>query len=304
MDGSGANTTAGPSTHVVADPRDPVLLAWSGGKDSALALEALRADAAVRVEALITTVTTGYERVSMHGVRRALLAAQARAVGLPLLEARIPVRASNDAYEAAFAAALGPARASGVTRVAYGDLFLADVRAYRERQLGELGMRGLFPLWLRDTATLAREFIARRFQAVLVCVDPKRLDPSFAGRFFDAALLRELPSGVDPCGENGEFHTFVFDGPCFHHPVSIEVGTVVLRDGFAFCDLLPGSVRELNVLLPPQARRPLAPNPGRARGNAPDHQEQPHAEQEVDPPRRRVDEGTNRPHDDHRDAGK
>jgi uncharacterized protein (TIGR00290 family) len=149
-----------------------VLLAWSGGKDSALALEALRADDAVRVDALVTTVTAGYERISMHGVRRTLLAAQAKAVGLPLLEARIPVQASNDAYEAAFAAALAPARARGVTRVAYGDLFLTDVRTYRERQLGVLGMRGLFPLWLRDTAALAREFIARGFQAVLVCVDP------------------------------------------------------------------------------------------------------------------------------------
>jgi uncharacterized protein (TIGR00290 family) len=234
----------GPARRDVGDPREPVLLAWSGGKDSALALDALRADAAVQVEALITTVTAGYERISMHGVRRTLLEAQAAAVGLPLLEARIPRRASNDAYEAAFAAALGSARAAGVTRVAFGDLFLTDVRAYRERQLGELGMRGLFPLWLRDTATLAREFITRRFQAVLVCVDPARLDPSFAGRFFDAALLRDLPTGVDPCGENGEFHTFVFDGPGFRYPVPIEVGTVVLRDGFAFCDLLlPGPVR-------------------------------------------------------------
>lgn len=221
------------------DPREAVLLAWSGGKDSALALEALRADDAVRVDALVTTVTAGYERISMHGVRRTLLAAQAKAVGLPLLEARIPVQASNDAYEAAFAAALAPARARGVTRVAYGDLFLTDVRTYRERQLGVLGMRGLFPLWLRDTAALAREFIARGFQAVLVCVDPGRLDPSFAGRLFDAALLRELPSGVDPCGENGEFHTFVFNGPGFQHPVPIDIGAVVLRDGFVFCDLLP-----------------------------------------------------------------
>jgi uncharacterized protein (TIGR00290 family) len=245
MDGHRANATAAATADPLEDFREPVLLAWSGGKDSALTLEALRADAAVRVEALITTVTAGYERISMHGVRRTLLAAQAQAVGLPLLEARIPTRASNDAYEAAFAAALEPARASGVTRVAFGDLFLTDVRAYRERQLGELGMRGLFPLWLQDTAGLAREFIARGFRAVLVCVDPARLDPSFAGRFFDAALLRELPSGVDPCGENGEFHTFVFDGPGFRHPVPIEVGTVVLRDGFAFCDLLPSPAREL-----------------------------------------------------------
>jgi uncharacterized protein (TIGR00290 family) len=220
-----------------ADTREPVLLAWSGGKDSALALDALRADAAVRVVGLITTVTAGYERISMHGVRRSLLAAQAGAVRLPLIEARIPVRASNDAYEAAFAEALAPVRARGVTRVAFGDLFLADVRAYRERQFATLGMQPMFPLWMRDTGVLAREFIARGFEAVLVCVDPTKIDPSFAGRLFDAALLTDLPSGADPCGENGEFHTFVFNGPGFSGPVAVRIGPVVERDGFVFCDL-------------------------------------------------------------------
>jgi uncharacterized protein (TIGR00290 family) len=238
MDGIRTTTAAGPSPDTGEDPREPVLLAWSGGKDSALALDALRADASVRVEALVTTVTADYERISMHGVRRTLLAAQAESVGLPLIEARIPVRASNDAYEAAFAAALAPARARGVTRVAYGDLFLHDVRDYRVRQLGELGMSTLFPLWLRDTTVLARDFVARGFEAVLVCVDPAKLDPSFAGRSFDAALLRDLPSAVDPCGENGEFHTFVCNGPGFAHRVPIAVGPVVRRDGFVFCDLV------------------------------------------------------------------
>jgi uncharacterized protein (TIGR00290 family) len=223
-----------------ADSREPVLLAWSGGKDSALALDALRADVTVRLVGLITTVTAGYERISMHGVRRTLLAAQAAAVGLPLIEARIPVRASNDAYEAAFAEALAPVRARGVERVAFGDLFLADVRAYRERQLAALTMRALFPLWLRDTRALARDFIARGFEAVLVCVDPAKIASSFAGRAFDSHLLHDLPGDADPCGENGEFHTFVFNGPGFRRPVPIAVGPVVARDGFVFCDLTPG----------------------------------------------------------------
>jgi uncharacterized protein (TIGR00290 family) len=220
-----------------AETREPVLLAWSGGKDSALALDALQADASVRVVGLITTVTAGYERISMHGVRRTLLAVQAAAAGLPLIEARIPVRASNDVYEAAFAEALAPVRARGVRCVAFGDLFLADVRAYRERQLAALGMRPMFPLWMRDTGVLAREFIARGFEAVLVCVDPTKIDRSFAGRLFDAALLRDLPADADPCGENGEFHTFVFNGPGFAGPVAVRIGPVVERDGFVFCDL-------------------------------------------------------------------
>jgi uncharacterized protein (TIGR00290 family) len=219
------------------DTREPVVLAWSGGKDSVLALDALRADTSVRVVGLITTVTAGYERISMHGVRRTLLTAQAAAVGVPLIEARIPIRASNDAYETAFAEALAPARARGVMRVAFGDLFLADIRAYRERQLAALGMQPMFPLWLRDTRALAREFIARGFEAVLVCVDPAKIDPSFAGHLFDAALLHDLPSDADPCGENGEFHTFVFNGPGFAEPVPVHLGPVVPRDGFLFCDL-------------------------------------------------------------------
>jgi diphthamide synthase (EF-2-diphthine--ammonia ligase) len=153
---------------------------------------------------------------------------------------RIPVRASNDSYEAAFAAALAPVRAAGVMRVAFGDLFLSDVRAYRERQLDALGMRPLFPLWLHDTHALAREFIARGFEAVLVCVDPAKIGRSFAGRAFDAQLLHDLPAGADPCGENGEFHTFVFNGPGFIRPVPIVVGPVVERAGFVFCDLMSG----------------------------------------------------------------
>jgi uncharacterized protein (TIGR00290 family) len=219
----------------------PVLLAWSGGKDSALALHALRGDPTFRVEALLTTVTSGYERISMHGVRHELLMAQADALGLRLAEARISPGASNAQYEAAIAESLEPYRIAGISHVAFGDLFLADVRAYRERQLTALGMTGVFPLWLRDTAALAREFIVLGFRGHLAVVDPRHLDPSFAGRQFDDALLRDLPAGVDPCGENGEFHTFVSDGPIFRRSIPVTVGELALRDGFAFRDLLPGA---------------------------------------------------------------
>ncbi len=221
------------------DARDPVVIGWSGGKDSALTLHALRADPSIRVAGLLTTVTDPYDRVSMHGVRRTLLASQAAAIGLPLTEARIPAGASNATYEQSFGAALAVHRSRGVRRVAFGDLFLADIRAYRERQLAALDMIGLFPLWERDTHQLAREFIALGFRATLVCVDPHRLDASFAGRSFDSGLLRDLPPGVDPCGENGEFHTFVTDGPIFAAPVACAVGVVVHREGFVFCDLVP-----------------------------------------------------------------
>lgn len=221
----------------------PVVVGWSGGKDSALALHALRADPAIRVEALLTTLTDPYNRISMHGVRHRLLAAQAASIGLPLTEARISAGASNAQYEAAFAAALAGHRARGVRQVAFGDLFLADIRAYRERQLAALGMTARFPLWGQDTAGLAREFIALGFRAILVCVDPKHLDLSFAGRPFDATLLADLPAGVDPCGENGEFHTFVTDGPIFDAPVQCVTGEIVTREGFVFCDLLPIETR-------------------------------------------------------------
>jgi uncharacterized protein (TIGR00290 family) len=224
---------------VEVDAREPIVIGWSGGKDSALALHALRADPGVRVAALLTTLTDPYDRVSMHGVRHTLLGAQAAATGLPLTEARIPAGASNAVYEQSFGAALAAHHSRGVRRVAFGDLFLADIRAYRERQLAALNMTGLFPLWERDTHELAREFIALGFRATLVCVDPRQLDASFAGRAFDADLLRDLPSGVDPCGENGEFHTFVTDGPIFSKPVACAVGVVVHREGFVFCDLVP-----------------------------------------------------------------
>jgi uncharacterized protein (TIGR00290 family) len=220
----------------------PVLLAWSGGKDSTLALERLLGDAHVRVAALVTTVTTGYDRIAIHGVRRSILRRQVDALGIPLIEAEIPPQASNEVYESAFADALARARASSggdVDTIAFGDLYLADVRAYREAMLARLGWRGLFPLWGEDTARLARYFIGRGYRAILCCVDTQQLDAAFCGRDFDGALLADLPAGVDPCGENGEFHTCVHAGPIFRGPIALECGECVLRDGrFQYVDLV------------------------------------------------------------------
>jgi uncharacterized protein (TIGR00290 family) len=215
------------------------LVSWSGGKDSSLALHRVLGDGSARVDALLTTVTDEYDRISMHGVRVALLEAQARAIGVPLRVARIPRGCTNERYEAVSREALAAYAADGGEEVAFGDLFLADVRAYRERLLAPLPLRPTFPLWGEDTRALARRFVALGFRAVLVCVDPRQIDPAFCGREFDDALLDELPPGADPCGENGEFHTFVYDGPIFSAPVPIRRGEVVDRDGFRFCDLLP-----------------------------------------------------------------
>ncbi len=212
-------------------------LSWSGGKDSALTLWALRREG-VEPEALITTVTDAYDRISMHGVRRELLARQANAIGAPLIEVRIPPACVNDAYEERMARAFASPPLSGVEAVAFGDLFLEDVRAYREERLAASDRRGLFPLWGRDTKALAQEFIAAGFQAYIVCLDPRALDASFAGRAYDEQLLADLPASVDPCGENGEFHTFVHAGPIFAEPIACETGEVVEREGFVFCDLI------------------------------------------------------------------
>ncbi len=212
-------------------------LSWSGGKDSALALWTLRGQG-IEPEALITTVTDAYDRISMHGVRRELLAKQAQEIGAPLIEVRIPPACVNEVYEARMAQAFACPPLSEVAAVAFGDLFLEDVRAYREERLALNEKRGLFPLWGRDTAALAREFIAEGFEATIVCLDPRLLDPSFAGRRFDSQLLSDLPASVDPCGENGEFHTFVHAGPIFPRPIACESGEVVQREGFVFCDLI------------------------------------------------------------------
>jgi uncharacterized protein (TIGR00290 family) len=219
-----------------------VILSWSGGKDSALALSALRSDPTVTVVALLTTVTEGYDRISVHGVRRTLLDAQTRSIGLPLREVVLQPQSSNDAYDAAVERALADARRDfpSATHIAYGDLFLEDVRRYREDRMAPLGYDCLFPLWGRPTDGLAREFVDRGFVAHLVCVDTTLLDARFAGRCYDHALLADLPASVDPCGERGEFHTFVSAGPGLATPVAHEIGEVVLRDSrFAYCDLVP-----------------------------------------------------------------
>lgn len=218
--------------------REPFALSWSGGKDSALVLWTLRREL-LEPEALITTVTESYERISMHGVRRELLARQAEALGILLVEVVIPPGCVNEIYETRMAEAFAAAPLSTVETVAFGDLFLEDVRAYRNGRLEAAGKRGLFPLWGHDTAELAREFIYAGFEATLVCVDPHVLDASFAGRPYDERLLSELPPSVDPCGENGEFHTFVSAGPIFAAPIACERGEIVERDGFVFCDLTP-----------------------------------------------------------------
>jgi uncharacterized protein (TIGR00290 family) len=218
---------------------EPLLMCWSGGKDSSLALHAVLKEATLRIDALLTTVTEDYERISMHGVRRALLLEQADAMDLSLEEIRIPAGASNVVYESAMKESLLRYRSKGISRVIFGDLFLQGVRQYRENQLAELGMTGIFPLWKKDTRKLSEDFIAEGFRAVIVCADPKLIDPSFCGREFDHSLLSELPSSADPCGENGEFHTFVYDGPIFRRPIKIRKGEVVNREGFWFCDLIP-----------------------------------------------------------------
>jgi uncharacterized protein (TIGR00290 family) len=223
-------------------PREPIVLSWSGGKDSSLTLAALRDDPGYEVVALLTSVTRGYERVSIHGVRRELVQAQAASVGLPLFDVELEPQCSNEAYEAAFLDGLARVRAAhpGARRIAFGDLFLAEVRAYRERLLRSTGFEPLFPLWGRNTAELAQEFIAAGFRATLVCVDTQQLATSFAGREFCRQLLVDLPASVDPCGERGEFHTFVSAGPVYSAPITVRAGEVVMRDErFAFCDLQP-----------------------------------------------------------------
>ncbi len=213
-------------------------LSWSGGKDSALALHELQQGSGPLPGALITTVTADYARISMHGVRRELLCRQAQAAGLPLVEVEIPAACSNDVYEQRMGQALAEAPLAEAETIAFGDLFLADIRAYREERLNRIGKQASFPLWGRDTHALAHEFIDAGFEAILVCVDPRRLDPTFAGRRFDAELLDDLPPDVDPCGENGEFHTFVSAGPVFSAPIACQVGATAERDGFVFCDVL------------------------------------------------------------------
>ncbi|HEX9893352.1 MAG TPA: hypothetical protein VGA78_05480 [Gemmatimonadales bacterium] len=221
--------------------KTPVVLSWSGGKDSSLALERLLADPGIQVVSLCTTVSAEHDRVSIHGIRRSILRRQATMLQLPLVEVPLGPMPSNSSYEAAFAAGLAQVRTSHptVSTIAFGDLFLEDVRAYREALLGRLGWTGLYPLWREPTRPLAEYFISRGYRAVLTCVDTTQLDASFAGRTFDSQLLSDLPPAVDPCGERGEFHTCVYAGPVFHQPIAVRTGEQVLREErFQFCDLL------------------------------------------------------------------
>lgn len=220
--------------------RTPVLLSWSGGKDAAWALHTLRQQAEVDVVGLVTTITAGYERISMQGIRVDVLHAQARATGLPVIEARIPAAVDNAGYEAAFADALQRAqqRWPGLSTIAFGDLFLADIRAWREALCARLGWSALFPVFDADTAALARTMQAAGLRAIVCCVDTRQLDAEFAGRDFDAALLVALPAGIDPCGEHGEFHTCVHAGPMFAQPLDVVRGETVLREArFAYTDV-------------------------------------------------------------------
>ena len=213
------------------------LVSWSSGKDSAWMLHVLKQDPSIEIGGLLTTMNEQFDRVAMHAVRRRLLEAQASAAGVPLRTVQLPWPCSNEQYEERMRAAVAQAVAGGFTHVAFGDLFLEDVRKYREEKLAGTGLTPLFPIWGIPTDQLAAQMVEAGLRSVLTCVNPKHLDRSFAGRQFDRALLKELPAGVDKCGERGEFHSFAWDGPMFRHPVAIEVGDVVDRDGFVFADL-------------------------------------------------------------------
>jgi uncharacterized protein (TIGR00290 family) len=222
--------------------RPKAWLAWSSGKDSAWALHEIRQQREFEVVALLTTINQTHQRVAMHAVREALVEMQAAAAGLPLVKVLIPSPCSNEIYEQAMSEAMARARAEGVRHVVFGDLFLEDIRAYREKNLGACEMTPVFPLWRKDTRKLAEEMLAGGLSAYITCVDPRKLDASFAGRRFDAKLLRDLPSSVDPCGENGEFHTFANAGPMFDREIHVTPGEIVERAGFVFVDLLPKAV--------------------------------------------------------------
>ncbi len=214
-------------------------VSWSSGKDSAFALFEARRAGLAEIVGVLTMINEVHDRVAMHGVRNALLDRQAAALGLPCIKVPLPYPCPNEVYEARMAQAVARIKAEGVRHMVFGDLFLEDIRAYREEKLGAAGMHGIFPLWRRDTRALAQDMIASGLVAHLVCVDPKQLDRGFAGRRFDRDLLAALPDTVDPCGENGEFHTVVSAGPMFAAPIPVTVGEIVERDGFVFADVIP-----------------------------------------------------------------
>jgi uncharacterized protein (TIGR00290 family) len=216
------------------------ILTWSGGKDSLMALYELQKVGNYEISALLTAVTKDYDRISMHGVRRSLLEQQADSLGYPLEQVLISKDASNEEYEAKMKEILGKYLKVGIRSVVFGDIFLQDIRKYREENLSNIGMKAVFPIWKRNTTELAHNFVDLGFKAVVTCVDSESLGKAFVGRFFDERFLSELPSNVDPCGENGEFHSFVYDGPAFRESLSFKLGDVVLRGNrFYFCDLIP-----------------------------------------------------------------
>ena len=220
--------------------RERVLMSWSGGKDSSLALHQIQQSQKYEIEALVTTVTADYDRVSMHGLRNSLLNDQVQALNIPLHKVEISKNATNDEYQSRMEEALLEYKNQGMESVVFGDLFLEDIKKYREELLGEIGMECLFPIWGKDTIKLAQDFIDMGFKAKTVCVDSNILGKEFVGREFDRQFLDDLPHTIDPCGENGEFHTFVYDGPIFDKPISHEIGEIVLRDErFYYCDILP-----------------------------------------------------------------
>ena len=218
-----------------------ILLSWSSGKDSAWTLHTLRQQPDVEIIGLLTTFNESNNRVAMHGVRMELVEEQAEAAGVPLWSVPLPFPCSNEEYEVRMRVVIERAHREGVTQVAFGDLFLEDIRAYRERMMADTGIQPIFPIWRtrNDTKALAQEMLKNNLRTVLTTVDPKQIDAAFAGRMYDEGLLNDLPASVDPCGENGEFHTFCFDAPIFTHPISIQVGETVKRDGFVFTDILP-----------------------------------------------------------------
>jgi uncharacterized protein (TIGR00290 family) len=218
---------------------EKILFGWSGGKDSTMALYEILKNNHYKVVSLLTTITKDYDRISMHGVRRPLVEQQAKSLNIPLYQVLIPKDCSNEIYAAKMAEALNKFKQEGVETVAFGDIFLEDVRKYREENLDKLNMKGIFPIWGRDSAELAHSFIALGFKSVISCIDTKVMDKKFLGRQFDEAFLAELPPKIDPSGENGEFHSFVYDGPIFKQGIGYKHGEMVLRDSFHFCDLIP-----------------------------------------------------------------
>jgi uncharacterized protein (TIGR00290 family) len=222
-----------------------VILTWSGGKDSALALHNLQNDKEYQLVGLLTTITDDYDRVSMHGIRRALLEQQAKSLGLLLDEVFIPKKALNETYEKKMQDILEKYRRNGIDLVAFGDIFFEEVRSYRENNLEKLGMKGLFPLWKKDSKELASSFLDLGFHAIITCVDSHFLNGQFVGRQYDKDFLSDLPSSIDPCGENGEFHSFVYDGPVFKKEIPYKKGDIVLRENrFYYCDLVPPSIQD------------------------------------------------------------